>query len=101
MDKNLYVIKTVKAPSDLNCRAAVTMTYSANQFKEYIRVQRCDNEDRCVNAKSLLGVLSLGVHKGDLINIIITKEENTTEDVIKHLLDEMFDGGVYEYEEFN
>ena len=39
----------------------------ANEFKSSIWVEK---EDRRVNAKSLLGVLSLGIVKGTAINLI-------------------------------
>ena len=54
----------------------------ANEFKSSIWVER---EERKVNAKSLLGVLSLGITKGTTINIIAdgVDEEDAVEALIK------------------
>lgn len=51
----------------LHARPATFFTQKANEFKSTILVER---ENRSVNAKSLLGVLSLGVMKGMKITII-------------------------------
>ena len=51
----------------LHARPATFFIQKANEFKSSIWVEK---EDRRVNAKSLLGVLSLGIVKGMTINII-------------------------------
>ena len=51
----------------LHARPATFFIQKANEFKSAIWVER---EDRKVNAKSLLGVLSLGIIKGTAINLI-------------------------------
>lgn len=51
----------------LYARPATFFIQKANEFKSTILVEK---EDRKVNAKSLLGVLSLGITKGAVINII-------------------------------
>lgn len=51
----------------LHARPATFFIQKANEFKSSIWVER---EERKVNAKSLLGVLSLGITKGTTINII-------------------------------
>ena len=51
----------------LHARPATYFIQKANDFKCSIWLER---EERRVNAKSLLGVLSLGVTKGNEINII-------------------------------
>ena len=51
----------------LHARPATFFIQKANEFKSYIWVEK---EDRRVNAKSLLGVLSLGIVKGTVINLI-------------------------------
>jgi len=55
----------------LHARPATFFIQKANEFKCSIWVER---DDRKVNAKSLLGVLSLGVVKGGEINIIADGE---------------------------
>ena len=51
----------------LHARPATFFIQKANEFKSSIWVEK---EDRRVNAKSLLGVLSLGIVKGTTINLI-------------------------------
>ena len=51
----------------LHARPATFFIQKAKAFKSSIRVEK---DERKVNAKSLLGVLSLGITKGTTINII-------------------------------
>ena len=51
----------------LHARPATFFIQKANEYKCSIWVEK---EERRVNAKSLLGVLSLGIVKGTTINII-------------------------------
>ncbi|MEE0944800.1 MAG: HPr family phosphocarrier protein [Clostridia bacterium] len=51
----------------LHARPATFFIQKANEFKSSIWVEK---EERKVNAKSLLGVLSLGITKGTSINVI-------------------------------
>ena len=51
----------------LHARPATFFIQKANEFKSSNRVEK---EERKVNAKSLLGVLSLGIVKGTTINLI-------------------------------
>lgn len=53
--------------SGLHARPATFFIQKANCYKSTILVEK---DDRKVNAKSLLGVLSLGIAKGMTINII-------------------------------
>ena len=50
----------------LHARPATFFIQKANEFRSTVMVER---EDRKVNAKSLLGVLSLGIIKGSTITI--------------------------------
>lgn len=58
---------TINNQVGLHARPATFFIQKANEFKSSIWVER---EDRRVNAKSLLGVLSLGIVKGTAINLI-------------------------------
>ena len=51
----------------LHARPATFFIQKANEFKSSIWVEK---EERRVNAKSLLGVLSLGIVKGTAVTII-------------------------------
>ncbi|MBZ4646324.1 MAG: phosphocarrier protein HPr [Petroclostridium sp.] len=59
----------------LHARPATFFIQKANEFKSSIWVEK---DERKVNAKSLLGVLSLGISKGTQITIIAdgADEEN-------------------------
>ncbi len=58
---------TIKNSVGLHARPATFFIQKANSFKSSIWVER---EDRRINGKSLLGVLSLGIVKGMSITII-------------------------------
>ncbi len=58
---------TVQNSVGLHARPATFFIQKANEFKASIWVEK---DDRRVNAKSLLGVLSLGIVKGAEISII-------------------------------
>ena len=51
----------------LHARPATFFIQKANEFKSSIWIEK---EDRRVNAKSLLGVLSLGIVKGTAVSLI-------------------------------
>ena len=53
--------------SGLHARPATFFIQKANEFKSTIWVEK---DDQRVNAKSLLGVLSLGIIKGSTIDLI-------------------------------
>lgn len=57
----------VKNPEGLHARPATFFIQKSNEFKSSIWVEK---EERRVNAKSLLGVLSLGIVSGTPIRII-------------------------------
>ncbi|MPM16515.1 HPr-like protein Crh [bioreactor metagenome] len=56
----------------LHARPATYFIQKANDFKSSVWIEK---DERRVNAKSLLGVLSLGVSRGDTITIIADGED--------------------------
>ena len=58
---------TINNEVGLHARPATYFIRKANEFKSSIWVEK---DERRVNAKSLLGVLSLGIVKGTSINLI-------------------------------
>ena len=58
---------TITNSSGLHARPATFFIQKANSYKASIWVEK---EDRKVSAKSLLGVLSLGITKGTQVTII-------------------------------
>ncbi|HZK39183.1 MAG TPA: HPr family phosphocarrier protein [Clostridia bacterium] len=68
----------------LHARPATFFIQKANEFKSSIWVEK---DDRRVNAKSLLGVLSLGIMGGTKIRIIAggPDEEESVDELVKLL----------------
>ena len=65
---------TVKNEVGLHARPATYFIQKANEFKSGIWVEK---EERRVNAKSLLGVLSMGIMDGSTISLIADGEDET------------------------
>ena len=77
-----YKDVTVENQVGLHARPATFFIQKANEFKSSIWVEK---EDRRVNAKSLLGVLSLGIVGGTRIRVIADgqDEEAAVEALVK------------------
>ena len=73
---------TVNNEVGLHARPATFFIQKANEFKSSIWVEV---EDRKINAKSLLGVLSMGITKGTRVSIIA--EGPDEEEAVKALTD--------------
>ncbi len=58
---------TIQNSVGLHARPATFFIQKANAYKSSVWVEK---DDRRVNAKSLLGVLSLGITKGTVITLI-------------------------------
>ncbi len=73
---------TVQNQVGLHARPATFFIQKANEFKSSIWVEK---EERRVNAKSLLGVLSLGIMGGTAIRIIAggPDEEAAVDELVK------------------
>ena len=81
---------TIKNNVGLHARPATFFIQKANSFRSSIWVER---DDRRVNAKSLLGVLSLGIVKGMTITLIA---DGTDEADALEGLAELIDSGFAE-----
>ena len=73
---------TVQNHIGLHARPATFFIQKANEFKSSIWVEK---EERRVNAKSLLGVLSLGIVGGTSIKVIAdgADEQQAVESLVK------------------
>ena len=79
---------TIRNSVGLHARPATFFVQKANSFKSSIWVEK---EDCRVNAKSLLGVLSLGITKGTSITLIADGiDENSAVDGLAELVDGEF-----------
>ena len=72
---------TVQNSVGLHARPATFFIQIANEFKSSIWVEK---DERRVNAKSLLGVLSLGIVKGTTIKIVADGSDE--EEAVKTLV---------------
>ena len=78
----------VKCESGLYNRQATYFIQKANEFKSSVWVEK---DERRVNAKSLLGVLSLGIVKGTSINLIADgPDEKEAIDALVELIESNF-----------
>ncbi|MBR4157466.1 MAG: HPr family phosphocarrier protein [Oscillospiraceae bacterium] len=72
----------------LHARPATFFIQKANEFKSSIWIEK---DERRVNAKSLLGVLSLGIVKGTKINLIVDgPDENEAVETLEQLISSDF-----------
>jgi phosphocarrier protein len=75
-EENFMLLRDVAIVNDvgLHARPATFFIQKANSYKASIWIEK---EDRRVNAKSLLGVLSMGIVKGTVITLIADGEDET------------------------
>lgn len=79
---------TINNQVGLHARPATFFIQKANEFKCSVWVEK---DERRVNAKSLLGVLSLGIVKGTTVNIIADgADEEEAVDMLSELIDSGF-----------
>lgn len=79
---------TINNQVGLHARPATFFIQKANEFKCSIWIEK---DERRVNAKSLLGVLSLGIVKGTAIKIIADgSDENQAIEVLSELINSDF-----------
>ena len=75
----------VRNPSGLHARPAATFVKAAAGFRADIRVANLSRDGKSANAKSVLGVLGLGVSKGH--RIAISAEGNDADEALGSLGD--------------
>ena len=79
---------TIKNSVGLHARPATFFIQKANSYKSSIWVEK---DDRSVNAKSLLGVLSLGIVNGMTITLVADgPDEREALDGLKELIENGF-----------
>ncbi|MDO5479196.1 MAG: HPr family phosphocarrier protein [Clostridia bacterium] len=80
---------TIKNQVGLHARPATYFIQKANEFKEEIKVTK---DEREVNGKSLLGVLSLGITRGSSIKIsAIGENEEAAVEALVALVESNFE----------
>ncbi len=76
------IIVTIINETGLHARPAAQFVQKASSFKADIKIKK---DDKCVNGKSLLGILTLGAAKGSKITISANGEDEA--EAIKQLAD--------------
>lgn len=77
-----------KLNRDVVARAATMLNWNLNQLHSSIHIQ---SNDRVINGKSLLGILSAQYKMGDIITVVFDDENDL--DKIKEIFNEL--GGEY------
>lgn len=82
----MYSSKTIVTnKSGLHARPASQFVQEANKYKSEIMISNLDiQEDKFVNAKSIIGVLSLGMIAGTNVEIRANGEDEET--AVNHLI---------------
>jgi len=65
---------TVKSKSGLHARPAATLVNLTQQFESNITIEK---DGRSANAKSIIGILSIGAAMGDVVSVLIDGEDET------------------------
>ena len=79
---------TINNQVGLHARPATFFIQKANEFKSTVWIEK---DERRVNAKSLLGVLSLGIVKGMTVNIVADGvDEVQATETLAELIDREF-----------
>ena len=86
---------TVKNEVGLHARPATYFIQKANEFKSGIWVEK---EERRVNAKSLLGVLSLGIMKDTTVTLIADgSDEKEAVDALAELIENLASPSIFSF----
>ncbi len=82
---------TVQHPVGLHARPAAKFVQTASQFESDITIRNYTNQSQPVNAKSILSVLTLGVHKDFEVEIMATgADEVEAINTLKELIEDNF-----------
>jgi phosphocarrier protein len=73
---------TIKNASGLHARPAGMFVKKASEFKSKVEIKA---KDKVVNAKSIMGIMSLGLGQGDTVTIVA--DGNDAEDAINELVE--------------
>ena len=71
---------TIKIPSGLEARPVAVLVQVASQYESSILIE---TEDKKINAKSIMGMMSLGISVGEEITVIA--EGKDEEDAVNHI----------------
>lgn len=76
-------IKVIK-PNGMDARNCAVFVQTATQFESSVWIEKGNNK---VNAKSLMGIMSLALAKGDKINLIVDgKDEEKCNNLLEKII---------------
>lgn len=85
----LHKVIAIESENGLRARNAAVFVQTASVFSSQMLIEKGNKK---VNAKSIMGVLSLGVGKGDTIHLIISGEdEQAALEAMQNLADREFE----------
>lgn len=75
---------TIKLPNGLEARPAALLVQVASQYESSVYVE---SEDKKINAKSIMGMMTLGLAAGEEIQITVDgkDEEDAMENIEKYI----------------
>lgn len=81
--KNL-IRKTIKVKNTLDARQIAYLVQCAGQFRSEIKLEE---DEKSINAKSIMGTISLAIKEDDVLTIVATgeDEEKAVEELCKIL----------------
>ena len=71
---------TIKIPSGLEARPVAVLVQVASQYESSILIEA---EDKKINAKSIMGMMSLGLSAGEQITVIADGEDEA--EAVNHI----------------
>lgn len=71
----IKTVVTINAEAGLHARPANIFIKTASQFKSTIKVSKEGGEDKEVDGKRLLAIMTLGVKQGESIKIVADGED--------------------------
>lgn len=76
---------TISIPTGLEARPVALLVQVASQYESRIYVEIAEKK---VNAKSIMGMMSLGIAEGEMLTIIAdgADEEKAVEDITRYLM---------------
>ena len=72
---------TIKLAGGLEARPVAVLVQVASQYESSVYIQ---TEGKKVNAKSIMGMMSLGLNSGETVTVMVD-EEKALEDIEKYL----------------
>lgn len=71
---------TIKIPSGLEARPVAMLVQVASQYESRILIE---SEDKKINAKSIMGMMSLGLSAGEELTVIADGQDET--EAVSHI----------------